>query len=60
MIQNILLNSGLRPYVSCVNQLISTIHMFRAFDVNTSSEIRGVFQDLSSASDKVWHEGFLY
>ena len=64
MIQNNLMNScqsGFRPNDSCINQLISITHnIYRAFDVNLSLEVRGVFLDLSKAFDKVWHEGLLY
>ena len=64
MIHDKLLNScqsGFRPNDSCINQLISITHnIYRAFDANPSLEVRGVFLDLSKASDKVWHEGRLY
>ena len=46
---------------SCINQLISITHnIYRAFDVNSSLEVRGAFLDLSKPFDKVWHEGLLY
>ena len=64
MIQNNLLNSyqsSFRPNDSCINQLISINHnIYRAFDVNPSLDVRGVFLDLSKAFDKVWYEGLLY
>ena len=63
MIQNNLnsCQSGFRPNDSCINQLISITHnIYRAFDANSSLEVRGVFLDLSKAFDKVWHEGLLY
>ena len=63
MIHNKLLNncqSGFRPNDSCINQIISITHnIYRALDANPSLEVRGVFLDLSKASDKVWHEGLL-
>lgn len=50
MIQNNVLNSNFRPPV-----LIKLFQqfMFRAFDADTTLEVRGVFLDLSNASDKV-------
>ena len=59
-----LLNSNqskFRPGVSCVNQLISITHeICKAFDANTSLEVKGVFLDLSKAFDKNWHDHLLY
>ena len=53
--------SGFRPGDSCVNQLISIVHMIhKSFDANPSLEVRGVFLDISKAFDKVWHDGLLY
>ena len=64
MIHNKLLNSCqavFRPNDSCINQLISITHdIYRAFEVNPSLEVRGLFLDLSKAFDKAWHEGPLY
>ena len=64
MIHDKLLNSCqavFRPNDSCINQLISITHdIYRAFEVNPSLEVRGLFLDLSKAFDKAWHEGPLY
>ena len=64
MIHNKLLNSCqavFRPNDSCINQLISITHdIYRAFEVNPSLEVRGLFLDLSKAFDKAWHEDPLY
>ena len=46
---------------SCTQQLLSIIHEnYKAFDVNPSIEVTGVFLDLSKAFDKVWHDGLVY
>ena len=62
--KNNLLNknqSGFRPSDSCIHQLIGITHnIFSAFDANLSSEVRGVFLDLSKAFNRVWHDGLLY
>ena len=53
--------SGFCPSDSCVNQQLAIIHeMFEAFHCNPSLEVKSVFLDISTAFDKVWHEGFLY
>lgn len=53
--------SGFRPGDSCVNQLVAITHeIYKAFDGNTSLEIRGVFLDMSKAFNKVWHDGLLF
>ena len=53
--------SGFSPGDSCVHQLISIVHdIYNAFDANPSFEVRGVFLDISKASDRVWHKGLLY
>ena len=61
---NYLLNSnqsGFRPGCSCVHQLLSLTHdIYKAFDVNPSLDVRGVFQDLSKGFDRVWHDGLMY
>ena len=50
-----------RPADYGAHKLISIIHyIYNAFDVNPSSEVRGVFLDISQAFDRVWHKGLLY
>ena len=44
-----------RPGDSCVHQLISIVHdTYNAFDTNPSSEVRGVFLNISKAFDRVY------
>ena len=44
---------------SYINQLISTTrNILNSLD--ESLEVRGVFLDISTAFDKVWHEGLIY
>ena len=53
--------SGFRPSVSCINQLVAITHeIFEAFDCNPPLEVRLVFLDMSKTFDKVWHEGLFY
>ena len=53
--------SGFKKNDSCIKQLVSITHeIYSAFDCNPSLEGRGVFQDLSKAFDKVWHDGLIY
>ena len=53
--------SGFRPGDSCVHQLLSIIFdIYKSFDANPSLEVRGIFLDMSKASDRVWHEGLLF
>ena len=55
-----LIFSGFGPNNSCVNELISITHnIYRAFDINPSLEVEGVFLDLSKVFDEVWHEGLI-
>ena len=47
--------SGLKTGDSCINQLISFTHeIYKSFD--DDYEVRGVFLDISKASDRVWTE----
>ena len=51
--------SGLKPGDSCINQLLAITHeICSSFDDNY--EVRGVFLDISKASDKLWHEGIIH
>ena len=44
---------------SCVNQLLAITHeICKSFD--DGFEVRGVFQDISKAFDKVWYEGLIF
>ena len=53
--------SGLRPSVSCINQLLAITHeIFEVFDCNPTVEVRSIFLDTSKAFDKVWHKGLLF
>ena len=46
--------SGFKAGESCINQLISiTREIYKSFD--DGYEVRGVFLNISKASDKVWH-----
>ena len=50
--------SAFRPCDSCINQLLYITHeIYQFFD--NDLEVRGVFLDISSAFDKVWHEGLI-
>ena len=51
--------SGFRSGDSCINQLLSINHeTLNAFDKGL--EVRGIFLDISKASDKVWHDGLIF
>ena len=53
--------SGFLTGDSCIAQLLSIIHGIQtAFDENPTVDVRGVFLDLSKASDKVWHDGIIF
>ena len=53
--------SGFCPGDSCVHQLLSITHeIYKAFDANSTLEVRGVFLDLSNTFDKVWHGSLIY
>ena len=47
------------PGDSCINQLLSITHdIYQSFD--DGFEVRGVFLDISTTFDKVWHKGLTY
>ena len=51
--------SGFKTGDSCINQLLSITHeIYKSFDDDL--DVRGVFLDISKASDKVWHKGLVY
>ena len=51
--------SGFQPSDSCINQLLSITHeIFTSYD--NGLELKGVPLDLYKASNKVWHEGFIF
>ena len=51
--------SGFKPGVSCINQLLSIPHeIYESFDVGL--EVRSASLDISKAFDKVWHDGIIY
>ena len=62
--ENNLLNenqSGFRPSDSCEYQLLSIVHdIYASFDCNPRRNFRGVFLDISTAFNRVWHEGLIY
>ena len=53
--------SGFRPSDSCEYQLLSILHeIYKSFDCNPPKDVRGIFLDLSKASDRVWHDELIY
>ena len=51
--------SSFKPGDSCINQLLSITHdIYQSFD--DGFEIRGVFLDISTTFDKVWHKDLIY
>ena len=51
--------SGFKPGNSCTNQLIPITHeIYKSFDYGF--EVRDVLLDISTAFDKVWHNGLIY
>ena len=53
--------SGFMPGDSCIHQLISVTHeIYASFDPNPSLEVRGVFENISKAFDRVLHEELIY
>ena len=62
--ENELLNpnqSGVRPFDSSVNQLLSINHeILSKFDCEPPKETRAVFSDISKAFDKIWLPGLIF
>ena len=55
----LLKRNSFHSYDSCVNQLLAITHeICKSFD--DGFEVRGVFQDISKAFDKVWYEGLIF
>ena len=53
--------SGFLPGDSCIGQLLPIIHEIQtAFDENPTTDVRGVFLNISKAFDKVWHDGLIF
>ena len=51
--------SGFKLGDYCINQLLSITHeIYKSFD--DSSDVRGVFLDISEAFDKVWLKGIIF
>ena len=51
--------SGFKPGNFCINQLLAITHeIYISF--NKRFEVRGVFLDISKASEKDWHEGLIF
>ena len=49
------------PGDSCVTQLLSITHkIYRSFDCSPTTNVKGVFLDISKAFDKVWRDGLLF
>ena len=46
---------------SCIAELLLILHEIQtAFDENPSRDVRGVFLDMSTTFDKVWHDGLIF
>ena len=53
--------SGFLPGDSCTSQLLSVIHEIqKSLDESPPIDVRGIFLDISTAFDKVWHKGLIY
>ena len=44
----------------CASASLDNARNLQTFDVNPSTEVRGVFVDISKAFDRVWRDGHLY
>ena len=52
---------GFRPGDSCGQQLLAIANdIYKAFDTNSSLEVKNVSLDLSKGFDRVWHKGLMY
>ena len=53
--------SGFIPGDSCVSRLLSiTYEICKSFDCHPPTDMRGTFLDISTALDKVSHEGLIF
>ena len=53
--------SGFRPSDSCGHQLLSIVHdIYASFDCSPPLDVRGIFLDISTAFDRVWHDRLIY
>ena len=53
--------SGFRPSDSCGHQLLSIVHdIYASFDCSSPLDVRGIFLDISTAFDRVWHDRLIY
>ena len=53
--------SGSLPGNSCISQLLSIVpNINSTFDCDPTQDVRGIFLNIFSAFDKVWHEGLLF
>ena len=51
--------SGFKPGVSCINQLLSITHeIYQSFD--EGFDVRSAFLDISKAFGKVWHDSIIF
>ena len=51
--------SGIKPGDSCINQLLSITHeIYQSFD--EGFDVRSVFINISTAFNKVWHDGIIF
>ena len=49
------------PGDSFISQLLSIVHEIQSsFDCNPPVDTRAIFLDISTAFDKVWHQGLLF
>ena len=54
-------HSGFCPGDSTVIQLLSITHnIFKAFDCNPPVDVRTVYLDISTALERVWHDGLIH
>ena len=53
--------SGFIPGDSCVSQLLSITHeIYKSFNCQPATNVRGPFLDISKPFDKIWHEGLIF